>query len=163
MKRKSVVCGVFALVSLVSSGACLAQDAPIVRKSDFGPSSGCGQPVESGGQFEQSTVDGRGTARFYKVQVPTDYDPAKPLALTIVFHGGGSDENGAMGFGLQSVAGANAASVFVFPRGMRFEDHGVGWNDSCDGYDMAFFDNIVSSIEAKYCIYTNRVFVARFS
>ena len=108
-------------------------------------------------------MDGRGVARSYTIQLPTDYDPLTPLALTIVFHGGGSDETGAMTFGLQNVEGAQARSVFVFPRGMPLEEHGVGWNDTCYGYDMAFFDNIVAAVEARYCVDTGRIFVAGFS
>lgn len=126
-------------------------------------SSGCGHASQETGSYEAQAVDGRGTARVYRVQVATPHDPDEPLALTIVFHGGGGDDAGAAGLGLQDVPGAAAASIFVFPRGMPFEHHGVGWDDSCHGYDMPFFDDIVASIEASYCVDTTRVFVAGFS
>lgn len=152
---------------MAALAAVLELTQPRVEAAEGEPgvarSSGCGHPNPRVGSFEAGTIDGRGTARAYRVQVARPYDPEKPLAMTIVFHGGGGDDHGAMSFGLQNVPGAAADSIFVFPRGVPFEDHGTGWNDSCQGYDMAFFDNIVAAIEADYCVDPGRIFVAGFS
>ena len=156
-KAAGVVAAMLALLMLGRAPTEADERKPDAR------SSGCGRPNRQTGSFEAQTVDGRGTARVYRVQVASPYDPNDPLSLTIVFHGGGSDDAGAVGLGLQDVPGAAAASIFVFPRGAPFEDHGIGWDDSCHGYDMPFFDDIVASIEADYCVDPTRVFVAGFS
>jgi poly(3-hydroxybutyrate) depolymerase len=66
-------------------------------------------------------------------------------------------------FGLQGAPGAAASAIFVFPRGIPYQTYGVGWDDSCGGYDVVFFDHMLAALVADYCIDTARVFVAGFS
>ena len=101
--------------------------------------------------------------RSYEVLVPTLYDPDRPLALVLVFHGGLGTSNDAKNWGLQSAPGAATDGIFVFPQGIDFPPYGVGWNESCSGYDMPFFDAMAQSIESTYCVDTNRVFATGFS
>lgn len=155
-------------VGIAAALVLAAQLAPTLAPAEEGApdpsrSAGCGHPPPRTGTFTSQTTDGRGTERSFRLTVAHPYDPDRPLALTIVFHGGGGDEFGAMRFGLQDVPGAAADSIFAFPRGLPFEHHGVGWNEACDGYDMPFFDNMVAAIEAQYCIDPARIFVAGFS
>jgi poly(3-hydroxybutyrate) depolymerase len=126
-------------------------------------SAGCGSAGRATGNFHLKTTDGRGAQRDYEVIVPTSYNPSVPLALSFVFHGAGGTQADAKGYGLQSVAGAGAASIFVFPQGVAYQQAGVGWDDSCQGYDVALFDKISATLQATYCIDTERVFVAGFS
>jgi poly(3-hydroxybutyrate) depolymerase len=125
--------------------------------------SGCGNAAARSGDFLLHATDGRGVAREYRVLVPALGDAGTPLALTFVYHGAGGDERGAMSYGLQSVPGAAQASIFVFPRGVAFESHGVGWNDRCSGYDMSFFDHMLAQLRSSYCIDDRRIFAAGFS
>jgi polyhydroxybutyrate depolymerase len=122
--------------------------------------SGCGNASTRTGDFHLEAVDGDGMSRDYEVVVPRG---SGPFALTFVFHGSGSAQAVAKDFGLQSAPGAGASSVFVFPQGMPFKNDGVGWDDACDGYDMAFFDAMLSRLESDSCIDKNAVFAAGFS
>jgi poly(3-hydroxybutyrate) depolymerase len=125
-------------------------------------STGCNVSAPRTGDFHLTTTDGNGTSRDYEVVVPSPL-PTGTLALTFVFHGAGATEADAKKFGLQTAPGAATASIFVFPQGIPYLGDGVGWNDSCGGYDMPFFDKMLASLEAGYCIDEDRVFVAGFS
>ncbi len=109
------------------------------------------------------TTDGNGQTRDYDVIVPTNYDPSMPLALTFVYHGAGGDPSQSESWGLQDVPGAGSQSIFVFPKGIPFQSYGVGWDDSCGGYDMPLFDHILAYMQSHYCIDSSRVFAAGFS
>jgi polyhydroxybutyrate depolymerase len=126
-------------------------------------SAGCGLAKQTTGDFHLSATDGNGTTRNYEVMVPSNYDPSVPLALTFFFHGADGTQATAKGAGIQSATGAASASIFAFPQGVNYLSYGVGWNDTCAGYDMVFFDHMVSAIESTYCVDTNRVFVGGFS
>ena len=121
-------------------------------------SGGCGVAGKQTGDFHLSTRDGNGVARDFEILVPASYSPSTPLAVSFVFHGGGATSADAKAFGLQDAAGASSASIFVFPQGIN-----GGWDDTCSGYDMPFFDNMLATLEANYCLDTTRVFVAGFS
>jgi polyhydroxybutyrate depolymerase len=128
-----------------------------------GSSTACGRQPPATGTVRLKAKDGKGKTRDYELLVPSSYDPSKPLALSFVYHGAGGTPESAKAFGLQDAPGAKEASIFVYPRGIEFQNFGVGWDDSCGGYDVALFDQMLSSIESNYCIDTKRVFVAGFS
>lgn len=127
------------------------------------PRAACGKPPRKTGLQKLRTTDGNGTAREYTLLVPASYDARTPIALTFVYHGAGATEKDAEGFGLQDVPAAADASAFVFPRSIPFQSYGVGWDDRCGGYDMAFFDRMLAEVESLYCIDARRVFAAGFS
>jgi polyhydroxybutyrate depolymerase len=131
--------------------------------TDGGLSLGCGLSPRQSGDFHLKTTDGAGTRRDYEVMVPSPYNPNTPLAVTFVYHGAGATQANAVAFGLQNAPGAGGASIFVFPQGMPFESYGVGWNDSCAGYDVPLFDNMLDYLEDNYCIDQANVFAAGFS
>jgi polyhydroxybutyrate depolymerase len=126
-------------------------------------SAGCGTTPAHTAAYTGTTTDGKGTSRSYSVLLPAAYDKDKPLAITFGYHGAGGTSSAAQAFGIQNGSGAAAASIFVFPQGIDFESDGVGWDDTCAGYDMVLFDNILAAMEKSYCIDTARVFVAGFS
>lgn len=115
------------------------------------------------GDFTRTTTDGAGNPRTYELIVPTSYPSGAPLAVTFAFHGAGGNPSGARSFGLQGVPAAAAASIFVFPQGIDYLNYGIGWNDTCGGYDMVLFDHMLAEVEAAYCIDPARVYVAGFS
>jgi polyhydroxybutyrate depolymerase len=137
--------------------------APDAAKNDSGSSLGCGVTGQQTGDFHLQTTDGTGASRDYEVMVPSTYSPTTPLAVTFLYHGAGGDEASAVRFGLQNAPGAATASIFVFPQGAPYQGYGVGWDDSCSGYDMVFFDNMLAYLKANYCIDTTKVFAAGFS
>jgi polyhydroxybutyrate depolymerase len=126
-------------------------------------SSGCGLTGKATGDLQLKVRDGANVMRDLAVLVPGSYKPNTPLALTFVFHGAGGTSADAKAFGMQDATGASAASIFVFPQGVQFQSYGIGWDDGCSGYDMPFFDNMLATIGASYCIDLNRVFAGGFS
>jgi polyhydroxybutyrate depolymerase len=124
---------------------------------------GCAVTGQTSGDFHLPATDGRGSVRDFEVIVPSDYKTTVPLALTFVFHGADGNEATAKSYGLQDATGAAGASIFIFPQGVKYENEGIGWNDRCSGYDMIFFDHMVQSIQTKYCVNSNRIFLAGFS
>ncbi len=146
-------------------------DADADADGDAGPDSGSGAKLSAGcgksgaktGDFTLGARDGKGNARTYEVLVPSTYDSTKPRALSFVYHGAGGSSAGAKDFGLQNAPGASVAGIFVFPQGIDFESDGVGWDDTCGGYDMPFFDTMLATTGADYCVDEARVFVAGFS
>jgi hypothetical protein len=126
-------------------------------------SAGCGTTPPHTASYTGSTTDGNGTTRSYDVYLPSAYDSKTPVALTFAFHGAGGSPSSSEAFGIQNATGASAASIFVFPKGIAYETYGVGWDDSCKGRDMPFFDNMLADIESHYCIDESRLFAAGFS
>lgn len=155
------------LVAVTALLATCSPDCPRRRTLAARPTtpdaSGCGLSPPHTGDFYMQTTDGNGTPRDYEVIVPSTASSNTPLALTFVYHGAGNTESGAKAFGLQRAPGAASASIFVFPQGIPYRSYGVGWDDSCSGYDMVFFDNMLNSLEATYCIDRKAVFAAGFS
>jgi len=127
-------------------------------------STGCGTTPANPTSYTANTVDGNGRTREYDVFVPSPYDANKPLAVTFVWHGGDESKYSAEGYGVQTGTGAADASIFVFPVGILYQPTGeLGWDVSCGGYDMPFFDHMLAEIEAQYCVDPRRVFSAGFS
>ncbi|HEX2869609.1 MAG TPA: hypothetical protein VHP33_00100, partial [Polyangiaceae bacterium] len=135
----------------------------LANSAQAATSAGCGVQGKPTGAIKLQARDGRGTVREYEVLIPASYTPSTPLALTFVYHEAGGTSASAKAIGLQSAPGAAAASIFVFPQGVPYQSAGVGWNDSCTGYDMPFFDNMLATLEASYCIDQQRVFAGGFS
>ena len=141
-----------------------ARDASHAKDTGAPPlSAGCGTTPTHTASYSATTTDGNGTSRTYDVLLPAPYSSSTPLALTFAFHGAGGTPASSEAFGIQGGSGASSASIFVFPAGIAYESYGVGWDDTCSGRDMPFFDHMLSEIESSYCIDPNRVFVAGFS
>jgi poly(3-hydroxybutyrate) depolymerase len=139
------------------------RDATLDAHASGPTGAGCGKAAPQVGDFHLQTPDKNGTSRDYEVIVPIPYEPNTPLALTFVYHGAGQTQAAAKGFGLQNAPGAPAASIFVFPQGIAFQTDGIGWDDRCSGYDMVFFDHMLSFLTANYCVAEKNVFAAGFS
>jgi len=128
-----------------------------------GTASGCGVMEQAIESRVLETTDGRGEVRRFEVVVPSGVRPGEPKALTFVFHGADGGSNSARAMGLEAVPGAREASFFVYPVGVPFGRQGIGWDDTCGGYDMVFFDHMLSEIRKRYCVDSRRVFAAGFS
>jgi poly(3-hydroxybutyrate) depolymerase len=126
------------------------------------PSPGCGRHPVKTGTFTMTTFDGNGRTRSFMIDVPAVYNPNNGYPIIAVYHGAGSSSADSYSWGLQNGA-ANGHGIFVFPQGIPFEKAGIGWDDTTDGYDIPFFDNMVTAVEAAYCIDTKRIFAAGFS
>lgn len=127
-----------------------------------GASPGCGNAGAPAGEAVRNLTI-QGVERRFIVDAPAVIDVGKPLSLVFVFHGNGGTGQGIQGMGIQNAEGAQDNAVFVFPDGLPFKGFGVGWNGHCDGYDMEFFDTMVATLSADYCIDPSRIFAAGFS
>jgi poly(3-hydroxybutyrate) depolymerase len=167
-----------ALVGLLLASASFTTDAhttdqpmeisstPLPATAVPAKAAGCGQTGHHAtGEFTWSTIDGNRRTRTFLVQVPADYQSTstKSYPLVFVFHGAGGSSAQSYSWGLQNVSGASENGIFVFPEGIAYQNYGIGWDDTRNGYDIPFFDNMVKDIEAYYCVDTTRVFVAGFS
>lgn len=152
------------LLTLAGAAAALLSCLPAQPASaaPHATTAGCGKPAATG-QFTLGTQDGKGRSRTYLVRVPASYDPAKAYSLVFVFHGSMGDGAQAAGWGLQYAPGAASSAIFVFPNGSPYQRLGVGWDDTANGYDLPFFDRMLTDVEAGYCIDTTQVFAAGFS
>ena len=68
------------------------------------------------------------------------------------------------GYGLQdAIKNAGDQGIVVIPQGISWRGGTVGWEESCNGYDVAFYDAMVKYVTSNYCIDKNRMFVTGFS
>jgi polyhydroxybutyrate depolymerase len=129
-------------------------------------SAGCGLPAPAG--LRTLTINAGGRQRDYRLLAPTTYDPQKALALVFAFHGGSASADVAMKWELQDATGAASSAIFVFPQGIYSDplhpEYGAnGWDESCGGYDMPFFDAMLEATASSYCVNPQRVFATGFS
>lgn len=106
------------------------------------------------------TIQSSGKARNFTMRLSDNYDPNQPAWLIFTFHTGGGnvygiDNGGNNGsvmayFGLQRLS--DKPAIFVAPEGLK-----GGWGNS-NGEDLKFVDEIVSLIEANYCVDRSRIF-----
>jgi polyhydroxybutyrate depolymerase len=126
------------------------------------PSSGCRvePPVAAPTTFE---VDG--LARQAILVVPDD-PAAGPQSLVFAFHGRTNANTRARRyFGLEKAG--HRPTIFVYPAGLRDASGGFTWfepGDHADGLrDLAFFDVMLESIAASYCVDLDEAFVVGHS
>jgi poly(3-hydroxybutyrate) depolymerase len=118
------------------------------------PSSGCGAPVAETGLVELN-LSVNGQDRQVWIKIPANYSAEEPLALFFNWHGAGNDAmQAATWLGVPSV-GAESA-LHVYPQGLGDP---AGW----DGGDLMLFDALIETIEADYCVDTNKRYSIGYS
>jgi poly(3-hydroxybutyrate) depolymerase len=109
------------------------------------------------------TITVAGKSRTYVLSVPTGYTGTTPLALVMVWHG--ANLSGSLGrtlFNLESKS--NGAAIFVYPDGLPMNDAGMtGWDLAAGSADFQFFENLLASMQANYCIDSSRIFATGHS
>jgi poly(3-hydroxybutyrate) depolymerase len=120
-------------------------------------SAGCDKPamLTNG----KKTIMSGGTARSYIIDIPADYDSAKPYRLFYVSHGLGGKAEDVAGFlnffGLKPEAtAAKEPAIFVA---------GQGLDNTWGQVDHVFFDDVTTFVKNNLCIDTTRVFVTGMS
>ena len=120
-------------------------------------STGCDKPAMiTGGK---KSITSGGTPRSYIIDIPVDYDPAKPYRLFYVSHGLGGKAEDVAGsfnfFGLRpQAAAAKEPVVFIA---------GQGLDNTWGEVDHVFFDDVTTFVERNLCIDMTRVFVTGMS
>src|SRR5690606_29333852 len=123
------------------------------------PSSGCGQPAETG--TYQDSVMAFGLERTYHMSVPESYDPNLPQRLVFGYHG--SNYTGQMMRQYLDLERPPLAdgTLFVYPDGIALEgqpDH-IAWELGAEDRDIAFFDALLDQLKSRFCIDESRIFV----
>jgi poly(3-hydroxybutyrate) depolymerase len=127
-----------------------------------GGSPGCGT-AQTPGQSEKVMRLG-GQVRSYYLSIPAGYDPNAAHPLVFGFHGLGGTGEAFRAAGLEMEQAMNTA-VFVYPDGQpqpSFQDQ-TGWVLDPAGSDFAFFDTLIQTMNAEFCLDEHRLFVYGFS
>lgn len=136
-------------------------------------SAGCGKAttVTTG----KKTITSGGQSRGYIIDIPADYDPAKPYRLFYCSHWIGSTDdaiatgqvtNGGAAnwgyYGLKRMAtAANEPAIFIAPQALPGNPGGT-WSSSSP-VDQVLFDDIIAYAKTNLCIDESRVFATGFS
>jgi polyhydroxybutyrate depolymerase len=121
------------------------------------PSAGCGtaagQALKS--WVAQPNMMVAGASRQWWVWLPNNYDPSKAYPTIFLFHGCGDAANVVP---MQNVT--NDQAILVRGAGTQAN---TCWDQSPDGVDMTFFDQMLAAVSAQRCVDTARVFAVGYS
>jgi poly(3-hydroxybutyrate) depolymerase len=113
--------------------------------------------VTAPGGEQNRTIQVGGVERTFVLSIPEGYDSAQPYPLVFAWHGlGGSGDLARLYFGVEDEA--DGAAIFVYPDGLPNEDDQAAWDLAPDGGDVTFFDALLASLTAEYCVDAARVF-----
>jgi len=169
-----------------SSTVDAAHDGKDAGSKGSGPAPGA---HTTGVSIAVTTANGVVT-RTYDITLPAECDAASPLALIFAFHG--DDGSGAGMYASfpieQAAAAAGGKAIFVYPNGTNdnidpggaarawdlYHDPGAfpyppgdpvpAVKDSASGnVDVDFFDAMVATFEASYCVDPSKVFITGMS
>ncbi|MFL5305772.1 MAG: alpha/beta hydrolase family esterase, partial [Polyangia bacterium] len=126
-------------------------------------STGCGKPATI--TSATKTIMSGGVQRTYMVDVPANYDSAKPYRLFFASHGQGSTlanitQSNYYDLKTQSIA-AKEPAIFVAGLGYggRPGTSGSAWGQA----DHAFFDDLTNYLKDNMCVDTTRIFAIGMS
>lgn len=132
------------------------------------PSAGCGKqaPVASGSSVVERMLSG-GVERLYRIHVPRGYAPRMPIPLVLNFHGHGSyaaAQERLTGF---SILADRYDFLVVYPQGSVGTDDRYGWDSGGHGRptsnDVLFVSDLLTQVQAKYCVDPQRIYATGFS
>jgi polyhydroxybutyrate depolymerase len=122
-----------------------------------------------------------GRTRLYRVHVPPGYDPARPTAAVLSFHGYSSDEREQEALSRMSQEADTQGFIAVYPRGLNQQEltgttdpqaaDTRGWNAGvCCGPaqltrvdDVGFVDALLADLDTRVCLDTKRVYATGLS
>jgi polyhydroxybutyrate depolymerase len=108
--------------------------------------------------------DGAGHDRDAQILISQKFDPTVASPVVFVFHGNGGNIEGTKGMGFQDAINKTGdQGITIIPQGIQFETYGIGWNQHADGYDMPFFEAMLTYLTDHYCVDAKRVFSTGFS
>jgi polyhydroxybutyrate depolymerase len=144
------------------------QGAAVARLDWAGPDrapldQGCGRSAPA---VEPSSVEVDARRRGLITVVPEGYDPARPHALVVAFHGRTSS-NAKVRRYYDLERFAEQPTIFVYPSGRRAGAGGYSWSgpddDAASLRDYALFDAVLALITRSYCIDPTRIFAVGHS
>lgn len=101
--------------------------------------------------------------RTFELYVPAEYDPGQAYPLIFAWHGGGGTGAEVQAwFVLDEAVGSDA--VVVYPDGLEeYAGGDTSWDLDPEGYDYAFFDELLLHLKANLCIDETRIFSTGWS
>jgi poly(3-hydroxybutyrate) depolymerase len=109
------------------------------------------------------TIDVAGVTREYLVAVPQSYDPARPHALVLGFHGSGGTREQLRRY-MNVEAPANGDAVFIYPSGVPQSPGDVAeWGLSATTPDLTLVDMLIEQYAGELCIDRTRIFATGHS
>jgi polyhydroxybutyrate depolymerase len=134
-----------------------------------GLSSGCGKPVnEIAGQWTTHdtmvTVDAKfapQAQRRYFTNPPKTYDPSKPWPVTFWGNGCGTGSSAEGELLMGGPASTNSVQVQVLAFKGCFSAGPDG--DNANSPELPYFDQVLTEVEAEYCIDKSKVYVSGYS
>jgi polyhydroxybutyrate depolymerase len=174
---------IVSMAGLVAAGACggsshpsssTAGPATTVSTSGIGSSGGCAPSASAAGSGTLSLPLGGGS-RTVIVHVPSGLSPTAKTALVLNLHGSGSTAAEQEVFtGMDRTADADGFLV-AYPQGLIPNGSGFDWNvpgvplfggrpvPAGAADDVSALTQLVTALEARYCIDPARVFATGFS
>lgn len=124
-------------------------------------SSGCAIANPLTGADIDGTITVGTRDRTYRLSVPADYVAGEPLPVIFGLNGVGGNGKGAQSsFRLED----GHRGIFVYPDSIYKESSGTeDWEYSGSGYDVDFFDALVSELSENYCVDLDRIFAVGVS
>ncbi|MGQ9909499.1 MAG: extracellular catalytic domain type 1 short-chain-length polyhydroxyalkanoate depolymerase [Candidatus Flexifilum sp.] len=151
---------VIALLALfiVGSGSLSAAQTDPTPAPDCAPP----RPAAAPGQTIVEGLDVNGVERYYRLYVPASYDPARPTALVMSFHGFASSAAQQESFSGWNAVADEAGFIVVYPQGMGIP---ARWNSGelfAEGFaqedDVGFVRALVAHLSETLCIDPARVY-----
>ena len=163
-----------ALAAAIAALACVSSSVPEARPPALMPApphasalvdpAGCEADSPGGTVRDLAATDARGRPRQFDLHVAPGYDRRRPASLIFVFHAASGNTADPVGVAFRQVlADAGDSALIVVPQGLPFQSYGVGWDQSCQGDDMALYDAMVRAVSRRYCVDPHRVFATGFS
>lgn len=128
-----------------------AENAPVSTNS-------CGTgPAPAPGSIVTGTVSSGGLERTYRARVPMSYTHEKPVPVIFGFHGRGSTAET-----MEQVSGLSTLdAIAVYPQAERAPDGRTAWQGapySPAVDDVAFVDDLMNELNAKFCVDSQRMY-----
>ena len=118
------------------------------------PSAGCGKQNPAKGS---RTITTGGQSAMYNVNLPANYDAAKPMPLGFGFHGFGNGACGPMQGECRGFAMLPAVTVYM-------KSISDGWEQQAVlEQNVTYFQDVLAVMKSEYCIDESRIFVAGVS
>jgi poly(3-hydroxybutyrate) depolymerase len=120
------------------------------------PSMGCEKATTQAlDQWVDSMVMTSGANRPYAVHLPLKYDEKRAYPVIVLLHGCGDGKNNVP---MEDAVGTDA--ILVRGTGSAAS---TCWDTAANGKDVAFFDDMVKDVKARFCADESRVFAVGYS
>ncbi len=149
-----------ALANSTTDGGPATSDAGPYLPAPAMASAGCGKPADQGtARYVRHMITVGANMREYFIYLPKNYDPMRPYRTIFLWTGCGG--TGLSALPMQNSSGENAILVSGTPGPVRGD--GCFDDQVPNSIDLPFFDEMLKSVSASYCVDSTRIFSVGFS